>query len=175
MSIRFIIVALAAAAVTLAAGSCGRSVKLSGYKGSSASASASSIPNSGAPSYVHSLTRAELIAKADLICWRVNSKRASITISEPQDFERLIPQLATYQLTAAAEMQKLRPPASMANGWNQIVADAQTVARISAQFRTYAAASTSTSKPLTSVMAGALERMQKVAKREGFRDCAKQA
>lgn len=141
--------ALALAATTLSATGCGESPKTT------------------------TLTHAELIAKADPICARVNAKRASSTIRSREDYARLVPPLAAYEQTAVAELGKLIPPASMASDWKQVVAGAQTLANNTAKLGEYAKANNlAASRTLFSTDAKAQEQMLAAAKRIGFKDCA---
>jgi hypothetical protein len=118
------------------------------------------------------LPRAQFIAKADTICYAVNARRASTTIDKAEPYEKVVPALAAYEHSAVEEMLKLVPPPSMANGWKQIVEDAQTVAEVTSTYHTYAEASSEKTKPLATILTNAIHRMVTVAKREGLKDCA---
>jgi hypothetical protein len=119
------------------------------------------------------LSRQELIAKADLICRRVNAKRARTKYASAADYARLVPALAEYQQAAVAAMRELVAPASMRSSWNQMVSDAQQFADSVVKFGEYAKANKL--REVTSVsIAGmkANERLMALAKRKGFVDCA---
>lgn len=149
-------VALVLVATTLAASGCG------GSSGSSGS-----------------LTRSELIARGDLICRRINTRLTGTTIGRQGSFAQLMPSLAAYEHAAVAEMRKLTPPASMADGWRQIVKGAQTLADATAKVGSYARGNPNISQaspPLRAAFTAAGEGTQHMvaaARREGFQDCAR--
>jgi hypothetical protein len=175
----------AVAVVTLSVLGCGGTTKSSGDAArlarqatsptQQATAAQPSEPSTATESHGHTkpLTRGELIARADLICRRVNAKRAATRIANAGDYARLIPPLAEYLLAAVAEMRKLTPPASMESGWNQIVAYAQESAHSVAEFGQYAKANKLNSISMSGAGVRANERMLAIAKREGFDDCAR--
>jgi hypothetical protein len=123
---------------------------------------------------VEQLTRTELIARADLICRRVNEKRASTTLGSRQAYARLLPQIAAYERAAAAEMRTLTPPASMAKSWKRIVAGIQAVADETSILGEYAIANKLAQADAGSVVAvKTMRRTRTLAGREGFKDCAR--
>jgi hypothetical protein len=142
--------ALALAATTLAASGCG-----------------------GSTSSSKSLTRLELVARGDAVCRRVNAKLAATTIRSKRDYARL----AVYEQAAVAEMRKLTPPASMANGWRQVVTGAQTLANATAKIGEYSLADAFRGTPATrsayTAAAEGTRQMVAAAQREGFKDCAR--
>ncbi len=125
----------------------------------------------------NSLTRSELIARADAICRRVNAKLASTTISRPQDYARLLLPLAAYERAAVAEMRKLIPPASVANGWQQVLAGAQTLADATAKLgesvKGNSLQGTPSTRSASIAAAKGTQQMTAAARREGFKDCAR--
>jgi hypothetical protein len=148
--------ALALVATTLAASGCGGSAGSSG-----------------------SLTRSELIARGDAICRRINAKLRATTVTSARDYARLAPPLAAYEQAAVAEMRKLTPPASMANGWNQVVSGAQMLADGTAKLGQYAQRSNPFQAHQTPSVHAAfvataegMRQMVAAAQREGFNDCA---
>jgi hypothetical protein len=168
--------ALALAASALAGSGCGGAAKPSSQVSQTASSSSSSAraQTPTAPESPSSpSSRSELIARADAICRRVNAKRASITITRPQDIPLDIPPLAAYEEAAVSAMRQLTPPASMANGWKQIVAASQTVADVTTKVGNAAkAGKLESTRSLDGVLTSATEQMLNTAKREGFTDCA---
>ena len=126
------------------------------------------------------LTRSELIARGDAICRRINAKIRATKVSTAQDYARVAPPLAAYEQTAVIEMRKLTPPASIANGWRQIVSGAQMLANGTTKLGEYA----QTSNPFEvahqtpsvhAAFAATTEgpkQMVTAAQRGGFKDCA---
>lgn len=97
-------------AAALAAGGCGG--------GSSDARSAEPLPNSA------SSPRSQLIARADAICRRLNTKiaahkPANLGLAE---IARGAPRNAAFEKTALEELRKLTPPASMARDWRRMIA-----------------------------------------------------
>jgi hypothetical protein len=146
------LVALALAASVLATSGCGSS------------------GNSSKP-----LTRSELIAKANAICRRVYIRRVALKITKQQDYARIEPQLAAYELAALAEMRKLTPPASMTSDWQQIIAGAQIIADLTKKFGEYAKAHELGRTRTLYSMAAKVPPSLATAKRDGFSDCAQLA
>jgi hypothetical protein len=119
------------------------------------------------------LTRSELIARGDTICRRLSIKLAATTIRSAQSY---VP-LAAYEHAAVVEMRNLTPPASMANGWGQMVGGAQKLADATAKLGTYPQAGgfVATTPAVRTAFAAAVEgtkQMSAAAGREGFKDCA---
>jgi hypothetical protein len=84
------------------------------------------------------LTRAELIARGDVICRRLSTKlAATATGEEGGGLAQLLLALAVYEHAVVAEMRKLTPPVSMADGWGQMVSGAQTLAGATAKLGEY--------------------------------------
>ncbi len=74
------------------------------------------------------LSRTELIERANVICAHINAKRSTTHYTSPADVVRLAPALSSYEQAAATEMAKLAAPSSMAKDWHQLVHLVQTVA-----------------------------------------------
>lgn len=122
------------------------------------------------------LTRAQLIAKADTVCRRINKKLSSTTIKSQQDIARIAPKLAEYEQEALADLSKLVPPASMANDWKEIVAGAQTLADNIAKLGEYAKANNlKGARSLIQSSTKIQQQIQATAKRDGFKDCSQTA
>lgn len=153
---RPLLAALALAATVLAASGCGESTGTT-----------------------KPLTRAELIVRGDAICRRINARLAATTVGKGGGFGQLMPPLAAYEHAAVLEMRKLTPPASMADGWGQVIGGAQMLADATAKIGEYAKANNNTlpTTPPTRAAftaAGAGTRqMIAAAHREGFDDCAR--
>lgn len=162
------------AALTLAVGGCGGSAKSSNQQTSAQTAGKqTNVANqSGVPS--GPLTRAQLIARGDAICYRLNVRRASTRIGKPQDYERLIPQLAAYELAAANEMGEITPPASMAHDWQQMVAGSHTIAEVTGHFHRYVdATNDKKALPFDIILGKGIDQLTKAAKRAGFKECGR--
>jgi ABC-type dipeptide/oligopeptide/nickel transport system ATPase component len=122
------------------------------------------------------LTRAQLIAKADVVCRRINRKLSSITIKSQQDIARVAPKLAAYEQEALTDLTKLVPPMALANDWKEIVAGAQTLADNVAKLGEYAKSNNiKAARPLIASSSKIQQRIQAIAKRDGFQDCSKTA
>jgi len=117
------------------------------------------------------LTRSELVTKANQMCYRLNARRATTTISRQQDFETLVPSLAAYESTVAEEMGQLKPPPSMAHDWQLIVGNAHAIAEITGSLHTYAQAATK-SKAQVTVLQRSIQQMTSAAKRAGLKECS---
>lgn len=74
------------------------------------------------------LTRAELTAKANAICKTVTARFASRSIGNSKELARVIPELASFEQNALAELSKLVPPAELADDWKKFVSGAETLA-----------------------------------------------
>jgi hypothetical protein len=118
------------------------------------------------------LTHVEFVAKADVICGRVNAERASTPMKSRQDFERILPRIAADEQTAVAELDKLTPPASMAADWKQIVTADRTLAGYTGRYGQYLASDNNRAARALLQAAGSVQRpMVATAKRDGFNDC----
>jgi hypothetical protein len=168
--------ALALAAITLVASGCGGSSKTESTTTAAAvSTAATSTATTSTPATAEpgKLTRAELIAKTDAICARINAKRSSTKFTKEQDYARLVPPLAAYEQAAAAELSKLTPPASMANEWQQIASRVQTVANDTATVgHDIVTKQDNAGGALLTKLTNILLQMNAIAKREGFTSCA---
>jgi hypothetical protein len=174
--------AVVLAGLAIAASGCGGSAKSSSQGTTSAPASTSAQTSTSAQATTASgstkpapqLTRAQLIEKGDAICYRLNARRSSITISNAGQYEHEIPALAAYERAAAAEMSALTPPPAMASAWRQIVAGARAIAEVTGRSSTFAEAGKE-AHALDAAFGKATEQMTSAAKREGFKDCARYA
>jgi hypothetical protein len=130
-----------------------------------------------------SLTRAELIAKADTICKRINKEIAfysSLTPASSQDLvsksavARAVPRISSIESATGADLGKLTAPSAMAGDWRQIVVGVQTLAD---DTRRYGEAIQKGNGVGTSAVALSsarlLQRINALAARDGFADCAK--
>jgi hypothetical protein len=169
--------ALALAATTVAVAGCGGSTKSSSQTTASSGtppesvSHTDSVAQSKAPT--KQLTRAELIARGDEICARVNARRNAITIRTPADVALLVP-LAAYERTAFDELGNLTPPASMAADWKIIVATAQALAEDTGKAGETAGKTNAQAAAHGPLMAfrQAQQLLSVTAARAGFKDCA---
>jgi hypothetical protein len=162
-----------AATALLAASGCGGTTKSSS---STQSTLASALATQSARTPASGpLTRADLIAQADAICYRINAKRASIVLRSKRDVVRGLPQLASYEQVAVTELAKLMPPTSITSDWKVILVNAQAVAEATAKLTTYANTNPHLllGRPEYIILTKAQGRVIATAKRDGFKDCAR--
>jgi hypothetical protein len=120
------------------------------------------------------LNREEMLTRGDAICYRLNAERHSTYIGSREDFARLIPPLAAKELAGAEEMSKLIPPPSLKQAWEKIVENSRTLAEVTGRFHTWAEASNlKLSRPVDAIMTKAMDEVEQVAKKAGFKDCAR--
>jgi hypothetical protein len=120
------------------------------------------------------LTREDLIAKANAICARVNARRASTHYGALPEVARVAPQLAAYEQTAATELSKLAPPTSMANDWQQIVSSAQALAGYTFRIGDYARSKkVAAAQPLFGLIQHSHRQLVLTATADGLTECAK--
>jgi hypothetical protein len=171
--------ALALATTALAAAGCGSTSKQSSTDGSvgGSTTTMTATATSSKPITPQPLTRAKLIAQANVICRQVNARRAKMRIMEiktPQDYARFVPPFASYQQAMFAKLDKLIPPASMAKDWIQILAQAKTLADDMTRIGEYAKANEiGEVDGMLPPSTKAQEQMIVTAKRDGFKDCAR--
>jgi hypothetical protein len=166
---------LAAAILTasaLTAAGCGESTKPTSQT-TQAAVTAQTTANTTAAKPSGPLNRTELIAKGDAICYRLNARRSATTIGRPQDYERVVPALAAYELAAVNEMSQLTPPQSMKRYWQQMLTGSRAIAEATGRFHTYTEASTGKLAHIVDVALGkGIDELTKAAKRAGFKECS---
>jgi hypothetical protein len=173
--------AVALTATTLAASGCGGSTTKSQSANSTNAGTSAGQPattpqpptRAEAPARGPRLTRAELIAKADAICARLNRQAGSVRNTSLRGVGSTAPLVAGYFRAAFAELRRLTPPAAMARDWKAIVSDIQPVAGEVVIMGKYASDNdpASTAKVESRIARVQLHRIA-IAKRNGFRDCA---
>jgi soluble cytochrome b562 len=130
------------------------------------------IASAGCGSSAKPLTRAQLTAKADVICKSVTAKLASKTIKTKRDIARVAPELASFEQTALTELSKLVPPAALANDWKQFVAGAQTLAESISKLGEYAQANNlKGARGVIRTIGTVQQQMVTIAKRDRLKDC----
>jgi hypothetical protein len=118
------------------------------------------------------LTDAELVAKANAICGRVNDKL--VAASSSPNYTSHLDELAAYEHVAFAELGKLTPSAKSTADWHVLVGSAEALANDMSQLALDAQANDKTASQALFVK---LEKdhttMTEIAKRNGFVVCAK--
>jgi hypothetical protein len=119
------------------------------------------------------LTRSELIAKADAICYRVNVERSANRIRSIKSIATTIPHLVAYEQAAFTELGHLVPPTSMSSDWKVIVSSANALAsdtkKVGEEVQTGNSSAAGQSLSASNLD---LQKMLSVAQRNGFKDCA---
>jgi len=161
--------ALVAAAMLAAAG-CG---------GSSTAAPSGSAASRTEPTESRtsndSAARSRLIAKADAICRRLNRELAAAPSRlEARQIASSAPRNAALERRALAELGRLRPPASLARDWRQIIAYRRTLAEELAELGRYAkAGDVPAMKALGASKKRVHQKLSELATRDGFKDCSR--
>jgi hypothetical protein len=176
--------ALALAAATLAVSGCGGSSKTASTSTATAqpttaattTAATTTVPATAAAIKIRSgrpLTRAAWIAEAEVICARTNVELDSTKIKTVQDYARVLPQLASYDRIEATELSKIVPPTVMASDWRLIVTGFQKFGEYTERVAEYAEANNfNGATPTYRVAKATHERLAKIAKHDGFKECA---
>lgn len=141
-----------------------------------AALAASALTAAGCGESAKPLTRAQLLARADAICARINKKLSATNIKSEQDIVRIAPQLVADEQQGLAELNKLIPPGSMADDWKTIIAGAQTLADSTAKLgEDVKAKDVKAAHTLIEEANKVQQRTITVAKRDGFKDCSQSA
>jgi hypothetical protein len=168
------IAALTLATVTLVASGCGGSSKSSSQVASSTQAATTTQTESTTSKA--SSGRTQLIAQANAICKSLNIKRNAVHISAVPDYARYLPQVAAWERTAADELERLQPSASLAKDLRKIVEANRLIAANTAKVGQLAAAGKMrATRPLVEATAPVQQQMITIARRDGFKDCANPA
>jgi inorganic triphosphatase YgiF len=118
------------------------------------------------------LTVAQISAKADAICTHLSSQRNLLNVSTPEDLKLAVPQVAAYQRQMLSEFEQLVPPASFANTWQKILANARTLAESTAQVSEKLQANDGAgARPAYAAFAKARLEMRATAKQAGMKSC----
>jgi hypothetical protein len=166
---------LGLAVIALAVSGCGGTAKTSSQTASAPASSTATAASSSTTSTTAPLTSAELVAKANAICYGIVAKRDSIKISTIQDYVIYAAQLAAYDNGAVLEMRKLTPPASMATDWHQIAANAKTLANTISKFGEYVSVhhTNEGTNSLNLAVEKATNKIVVISKRDGFKECTR--
>jgi hypothetical protein len=120
------------------------------------------------------LTRAELTAKADVICKHVSTELASANkqASSVQAIAQIAPKLSSLEQAGLAELSKLTPPSELANDWKTFVAGAQTLSENTAKLGEYAKANKIKEAQVVIVSSEKTQQqMVALAKKDGLTAC----
>jgi len=129
-------VSSALVAIALAAAGCGGSGSTAASQTAASAATTSSQPVSSgkekakASSPIKPTSRPPMVIKAEAICAQLSIQLtlAHANSSSAQEIVRHVPQRAAAEQSAVAELAKLKPPASLATAWREILAYRRTLA-----------------------------------------------
>jgi hypothetical protein len=179
--------ALTLAVVVLAVSGCGNSSKSATATPSSAAAattptsSATSTPTptpkttltavklaTGRP-----LTHAELLARGDSICTRLNAQLAASSVTSVRQLGQVLPQAAAYERAEFAKLVRLVPPSVDAADWQKFLTETQQWAEDSTLLGQSARTAEFTlNEPLVGITRRLHEHLARRAKQEGFKECS---
>ncbi len=121
-----------------------------------------------------SLTRTDLIIRADAICRRVNTLHNSITITSQADEARVLQPLAVYERSALTSLDKLTPPTSMAGDWNEILANFRTLIDDTEKLaEAVKSNSLKQDQGLSETLNSTRKQINVIATHDGFQDCTR--
>lgn len=127
----FVLVAAALAAGGCSGGTSETKSSQTSSNGSGQALSSSHARPAGSPpsSAEGSPARSQLIARADTICKRLDTKLAAISPANlsMREIARFAPPRAALEQAAVMELSKLAPPASIARDWQQLIAYRRTL------------------------------------------------
>lgn len=120
------------------------------------------------------LSRSEMIAKADTICTHLlEQRKALLNHATRAQFNSRLSQTGNYAQAAAVELSKLKPPADIASDWKQIVENDKKLASDTATLSSYLATHNARGTRLILTSAGTLEQATAgIATRDGFGSCS---
>jgi hypothetical protein len=183
------LVALALAATTLLVAGCGGSSKTDATttaavtpptnttETTSTAASTTTSPATTATVKVASgtpLTRARWISTGDAICAHLFAQIDANPVKSASDFGHVLPQVAIYERTEAAELAKLVPPASKVHDWQQILSNTEREATNTAKLGESAQAGQfNATSPLSKATEKLEIQVSTIAKHNGFTQCSR--
>jgi hypothetical protein len=137
-------------------------------------AMAAALTAVGCGSASNTLTRSQLIAKADPICKQANSRLdAALAIKNKQAIPAAAASAAAYELQASIQLAKLNPPSTMAADWKAIVAEFRTVAKSINQLGEQYKNGRKLDVNIANEFTGAQHRRAVIAAQNGFKNCSK--
>jgi hypothetical protein len=129
-----------------------------------------SSSTSSSSSSSSAMTREQFMAGAETICARLD---AHIKPLHNTNFAQVAPVIVGYERAALIDMQRLTPPASLAEDWKQIVTDEQMIAEDTAKLGEYSKANnTSATLTIFHTAEKLQQQMLATATRDGFRECS---
>jgi hypothetical protein len=160
---------LALAALALSLGGCGggSSTAAPGRGNASTSTSATTGAGQSKPSF---------IARADVVCARINTEIAAIKAkgTSAAEVKRVVPRTLSLERAGMAALEELKPPTSLVQSWLRMLAYRRTLAKQLSELLELAEKNDGTSvKPLAAAKKRAHAGLSQVAKASGFKDCAK--
>lgn len=131
------------------------------------------------------LTRAQLVAKADPICASASAERAkanarlgaATSLAGPKVLATLAetaPTVAAYESQGIAKLRKLNAPASLAHDWQSMLAGLQKLANDTAQLGAYAKEKDlAEAERLLASSKSTRKQLLVIAVRDGFTNCGR--
>jgi hypothetical protein len=175
--------ALVLVAAVLAIAGCGGSSKTSSSSSSTNTTSAGTTATSATTAAVTTssgppLSKSQLVARAGAICKRVAAElnAAPSKLRSEQDVVHIAALRVGIEQKALTELSKLTPPASMKQGYQQLLTDRQTLIEDTKKIGEYSVANNGkAAQPLYVTSAGVLRQMEATAQRNHFKYCGKLA
>jgi hypothetical protein len=167
-------------AVTLSATGCGGSKGGTNTATSSAAASVATTPITSASSQTGAtgngsgkpLSASQLVARADAICARLNTKLGRDVVHNQPEVARVAPHRAAIEQAALTELSRLLPPASMATDYQQMLAVRHTLIEDTIKLGIDAKAGyAQAERPVYSSSTALVGQMAATAQRNGFKHC----
>jgi hypothetical protein len=115
-------------------------------------------------------------AQADAVCARINKDILAVKVKSATAAEviRVAPRTIALERTGIGELEKLAPPSSLEGAWQRILGYRRTLAGELAQLLDIARRNDGSSiKPLAAAKKQAHAGLSQLAKRAGFKACAK--
>lgn len=160
------------AATMLAATGCGGSSKTTSTVSTAAQPTTTTAAQTQPESSGPPLSSAQLIAKADLICARLNAVRLSTVIKSKQQLLDSFTRLASDEQRAVEEMNKLTPSSSLAGAWSSMIASYRTIAADTATIKQDLTENKSVGS-LVSTITQLQRQTTATARKAGFKDCGR--
>jgi hypothetical protein len=119
----------------------------------------------------------ELVARADAICNRAAAQRKSLpNIRTRADYGTVLGRASALQRVAVAELEKLKPPASLAADWKRVVDVDRTLSEYTATFgRDVSASDPRDARALLKAARSLQQSIAATTKRDGLEACGQLA
>lgn len=123
------------------------------------------------------LTRAQLASHANALCTQLQNKVKQIGPAKTtQDLGRLAHKLAGFEQQQLEAMRKLKPPASMASDWKQMVEGAEDIAEAAGTLSTDVQLKKDKAAGEALKQVGNVEQhIKPIVERDGFTSCSELA